>query len=110
MNTPSRSQKSSPAPGSLGKKGSKRGAKGRISRQGKPLLEIVEVLGAGISAPASRNEGIGSQDGIGDRSGEEMGTADASALIEAPSLGSVSGIEGPMRRRPARGRKGTVGI
>jgi hypothetical protein len=111
-NTPSGSRKSSPAPGSLGKKGSKRGAKGRISRQGTPLLEIVEALGAGISPPGSNpgNEGIGSQEGLGDRSGEVAGMMDPSTLVEVPSLGLVSGIEGPVRRRPARGRKGSVGV
>lgn len=98
-NTPSGSRRSSPAPGSLGKKGSRRGAKGRISRQGTPLLEIVEVLGAN-NASAS---------GVDTASESQEIAVDTSALVEVPSLGaSGTGTEGPLRRRPVRGRKGST--
>lgn len=105
-NTPSGSRRSSPAPGSLGKRGSKRGGRGRISRQGTPLLEIVEVLGGGTP-----NAGSGS--GTGDVSVVDTGAsggmgADPTALVEVPSLGS--GTDSPLRRRPVRGRKGSSSV
>lgn len=104
--TPSGSRKSSPAPpGSIGKKGSKRRAGGKISRQGTPLLEIVEVMGATSGA------------GKGDRTGGMLVTATETTSpvstgsggiepLETTSLESVSSTNLPIyRRRSARGKR-----
>lgn len=98
--TPSASRRSSPAPGvggTTGRKGSKRNrGAGKISRQGTPLLEIVEGL-----------RGDGSQ--ILDRAGEggalTAEPGEDGRLIEVPSLGEDGS---PYRRRSGRGRGGEL--
>lgn len=90
--TPSSSRRSSPGPnslGSLGKKSSKRKG-GKISRQGTPLLEIVENLGAtGIAGAVAENVGDSSVSGAASneiteetRSGRNVGWRRATGTPE----------------------------
>ncbi|KIM28260.1 hypothetical protein M408DRAFT_329602 [Serendipita vermifera MAFF 305830] len=102
--TPSASRRSSPAPGvggTTGRKGSKRNrGAGKISRQGTPLLEIVEGLRGDGSQILDR-----AGDGGGALTAEPGQSGDDGRLIEVPSLGEEGS---PYRRRSGRGRGGEL--
>jgi hypothetical protein len=114
--TPSASRRSSPAPGTgtAGRKGSRRNRGGKVSRQGTPLLEIVEGIGRS-----------GSSSGVVDPEPPTVtaepaeygaGSGDGSALVEVPSLDTGAllspgraGELGTARRRGGKGRRGSAG-
>jgi hypothetical protein len=114
--TPSASRRSSPAPGTGtgGRKGSKRNRGGKLSRQGTPLLEIVEGIGRS-----------GSSSGVVDPEPPTVtaepaeygsGSGDGTALVEVSPLGSgasltpgIAGELGTARRRGGKGRRGSAG-
>ena len=127
--TPSGSRRSSPAPGGsvsgsigssgspMGKKGSRRRQGARISRQGTPLLEIVES----IRADGARNDGEQAAPRVAtstsmDAGGSGTTSVDEGGLGVDPLLGASSNDTDPSlklgrgTRGPGRSRRGSYGV
>ncbi|KAG8842341.1 hypothetical protein FRC20_004499 [Serendipita sp. 405] len=116
--TPSGSRKSSPAPvgASIGKKGSRRRAGAKLSRQGTPLLEIVEGINTSTGGGTPGGSGSGEnafsssvemrrQDSVGDPSGSNRGDVSMDGeggVFEIPLLGTDTP---PMMGRGYRRRR-----
>ena len=125
--TPPASRRSSPAPGlgAAGRKGSKRGRGGKgVSRQGTPLLEVVDAMGkSGPSAGGTERDPSSvaaaaepaTEPTSGPGGGGSGQPGEEGALVEVPSLDDAlsssrrAGDPASTRKRSPRGGRASTG-